>query len=243
MSRARGADFSSWQDTAAVERALAHGLDFAFVKATEGTSYVSPTMPDQLRLLVGRVPVVGLYHFLDAGADGAAQFDHFERSVFESIGHSEPGRLIAVDYEAAGVTDAIARAFIRRGKQRGFRVGLYGSSMIARRRLGQAWTWAAWWSSSPPPFRWQVWQFAAGVAGEPDWNVFNGDRAALIRWAGKVTKAVPKKRPPLRWWLHDSARADVAVGPWRTGTVPARLGSYLAAHHSGGNRSLRLERK
>lgn len=229
MSRARGADFSSAQSVARVD-AVAPQLDFAFVKLTEGTGYVNPFFGAQLETLHRHRVLVGVYHFLAAGVDGARQWDWFQNRLYVN---RLPRAVVACDYEAAGTTDAEARAFIARGRQRGYRVGLYGSAGVARKRLGQAWTWAAWWSSSPPPFRWDFWQFT-NSRGEQDFNVFRGDKAELSHWWGAQLESQvgaqinPKVRP--RWWLHDETQ-KVARGPFATVPVlAARFAAYAVAH-------------
>jgi GH25 family lysozyme M1 (1,4-beta-N-acetylmuramidase) len=229
--RARGVDLSSnqsvTQSAAVLNGIAAYGhVDFAIVKASQGVHYVNPLLEAQLGL-VTKPMVKGLYHFLD-GTDGARQWDHFEQAAGAHAAHC----LIAVDYESSGLPvntpgDAICRTFIRRGRQRGYHVGLYGSANVASRNLGQAWTWAAWWSGSPPPFRWDVWQFADHPVC--DWNVFRGDQLELTRFAAKYghrTVAVA----PLRWWLHDET-AKTAVGPFpAAAVVAARFVAYALRH-------------
>jgi hypothetical protein len=182
--------------------------------------------------------VVGIYPPLEPHVDGAAQWDHFERAAQSHLVGLH-GVLLAVDHEPlSGVlpADAVARAFIRRGQARGYKVGRYGSAgQTMRYVLGENWRWVAEWGSSPPLVRWDVWQFSG--AGKQDWNVFRGDRAQLHAWA--VTMSTPVKPKP-RWWLHD-AHTGKTLGPFRL----ARLGPalvYYAARHSS-SRSYTLERR
>lgn len=241
MTKSRGADFSSAQDLAAVRRALAQGIDFAFVKLTQGTGYVNPRATDQTVELGRRI--VGYYHFLTADADGAAQWDHFERSL-ASVNPYWHGGPIAVDHESdRGVMppDYIAAAFIRRARQRGFKVGRYASGAVFQRTrsLGEAWRWVAWWGPTPPLFAWDVWQFSDG-GGEQDWNLFNGDAEQLAAWARKVGHYKWPPHPPRRWWLHDDF-THRARGPYRLPALGAALVTYLARHPKTAR--LRLERK
>jgi GH25 family lysozyme M1 (1,4-beta-N-acetylmuramidase) len=224
-ARARGADFSSYQAERGVRTAIAHGLDFGIVKLTQGVGYVNPYARRQVKLLHEDGAVVGLYHFLEPNLDGARQWDHFEQSMRANLLYA--GVLVAVDHESLnGVTpaDQVARAFIRRGQQRGFRVGRYGSTGTTMRySLGENWRWVARWGNTPPAGAWDVWQFDG--SGQ-DLNVFRGDRAHLHAWA--ATMATPAAPRP-RWWIHDLT-APHALGPYRLARVAPALLTYAARH-------------
>jgi GH25 family lysozyme M1 (1,4-beta-N-acetylmuramidase) len=237
--RARGVDLASYQSLTETREILAdHLVNFGIVKATQGLTYRNPLADRQVGMLHAHGAVVGLYHYLDQ-TDGTRQWDHFESACRQIAGTIRI--LVAVDYEGSTVSahgDAVCKAFIRRGKQRGYHVGLYGSSSVARRNFGQAWTWAAWWSASPPPFRWDVWQFA----DQPvcDWNVFRGDLAALHAFAvthGHIHRVA--KKPPLRWWIHDN-NAQRSLGPFRSAPLMlARFVPYAFRHPNSRNYTLR----
>lgn len=218
-----------------MERALGAGIAFAFVKATEGADYVNPSLSWQVRLLRERGVHVGVYHFLTHDVDGATQFDH----LFATVGYQFA--LVACDQETDRgvlVPDAIASAFIRRAHQRGVKVGRYGDGRVMSRSLGEDWKWRAWWAQSPPPAPWRVWQFSDG-SGAQDWNVFNGDAAALAKWVDSLARH-KHKRSPLRWWLHDDAER-AARGPYRLPRLGAAVVAYLARRPKSAR--LRLERK
>jgi hypothetical protein len=231
--KARGADFSSAQTVEHVQ-GLAGGLDFAFVKATEGTDYVNPRFKDQVQAMRERHRLAGYYHFLAPGADPVRQWDHFESTIsLSGLGRAP----VALDYEAAGTSDAEARAFIRRGRQRGFRVGLYGGESICRRRLGQSWRWVAKWSKTPPAIAYDVWQWSDGF-GRQDYNVFHADAHALDHWWAVQSRR--RERRKVRWWLHDETTGSVH-GPYRLAALVAVLAGYLAKHPR--TRGVLLERK
>lgn len=229
--RARGADFSSAQTLEHVVK-VAAGLDFAFVKATQGVNYVNPLLHSQTHVLGTAGARVGYYHFLDPGSDGASQWDYFEAAIAGL--RRAP---VALDFEAKGTTDAQARAFIKRGRQRGYRVGLYGSQATCRKRLGQSWRWVAYWASEPPPIRFDVWQFTNG-GGHQDYDVFAGDKAELARWWERHSQ--PLHRKLLRWWLHDDT-THVAKGPYRLAAAAAAFAAYALRHP--GSRTYTLDRK
>lgn len=233
MSRARGSDFSSWQPVDEVAR-IAPSISFAFVKATEGLDYLNPLFAQQVHELHRHGVHVGYYHFLDPAADAVAQWDHFEQSIAGKV--RAP---VALDYEAKGATDAQAKAFIRRGRQRGYRVGLYGSETVCKRRLGQAWRWVAKWSDKPPVSRWDVWQFTNGH-GRQDYNVYAGDLHHLRAWWQRQSDPLRRKVRP-RWWLTDLDHSNAPQGPLWLVQVGARLLAYARAHP--GSHLYTLERK
>jgi GH25 family lysozyme M1 (1,4-beta-N-acetylmuramidase) len=231
-ARARGADFSSYQGAAGVRTALRHGLDFGIVKLTQGVDYVNPYWREQAGLLRAHGCAVGLYHFLEPHIDGAHQWDHFEHAGIGLV-----GSVLAVDHESlSGVVpaDEVARAFIRRGKQRGYRVGRYGSTGTTMRySLGEDWRWVAKWAATPPAGKWDVWQFDG--SGQ-DLNVFRGDRAALHAWAAKMSVRTVAK-PKARWWIHDLAGGH-ALGPYRLAAVAPAFLAYAARHPHAAHYSL-----
>lgn len=234
MNGVRGADFSSYQSVEAVKAAIeTQHIAFGIVKLTEGLGYVNPLAPAQVRALHDGGCVAMAYHF-GIVADGAAEWDFFElHAAALGIGH------VAFDYEAPGVTDAMAQAFIRRAHQRGYKVGLYGSDGVARRRLGQDWTWAAHWSKTPPAYACDIWQFAPGANGAPDWDVFRGSS-----WSRFILKNERSPNPPVRrWWLHDRTPGVTAAarGPFRLPTLAAQLVGYSLRHPRSS--VLSLERK
>ena len=73
----RGVDVSSWQHPGGElidwVAAKAAGVDFAIVKATQGTDYVSPYLRDDLAGARSAGILVGAYHFVVVGPTGEAQ--------------------------------------------------------------------------------------------------------------------------------------------------------------------------
>lgn len=234
-ARAHGADFSSWQDNQHFAAAIGVGLDFAFVKLTEGTGYTYQAARNRLEQLRAHGIRCGVYHFLTPG-DGAAQWRHFA-AVLEQL----PFRgelLICLDYEAAGTSDADARAFIRAGRRDGWKVGLYGSEGgHGYAAVGAAWRWIASWRKAPPPRRgWSFWQFAPGRGGDPDWNVFNGPPAALAAfWARNAGPGRYHVRFPA------SGALSARLGPFWTKRAAARAALRYAVRHPR-LRSYRVDR-
>lgn len=92
-----GRDFSSYQGN--LTAADCAGIDFAFVKATEGADYKSPYAPQQVAMLRSQGVLVGYYHFFQPSVAVIDQLDNFNKMA-QALG---PTSLpIAVDCE---VTD------------------------------------------------------------------------------------------------------------------------------------------
>ena len=224
----RGADFSSYQDDAALERALAQGIGFAIVKLTEGTGYVNPRAVHQLEVLRAHGLRCGVYEFLDP-EQGPPQWAFFQQRLEQLPHHQE--LVVAIDYEAARTTDAEAAAFVAAGREAGYSVGLYSSSGThAYAKLGQAWHWVASWDlpkgQTPAP-PWDVWQFAPGRGGDPDWNVFHGDRTRLaLFWHAHAGRHRPR-----RFHVVFPGRPQVVLGPYKTlRAAAARALAYALRH-------------
>ncbi|MFE2229063.1 GH25 family lysozyme [Streptomyces kronopolitis] len=86
-----GVDVSSYNSSYSTE-----GLDFVFVKATEGRSYINPHQSAQASQARKAGCVVGFYHFLWPG-NIAAQAEYFVEKCA-----SVQGDLLACDWELTG---------------------------------------------------------------------------------------------------------------------------------------------
>ncbi|MEV6114341.1 GH25 family lysozyme [Streptomyces sp. NPDC052109] len=107
----RGIDVSAYQSSSYDTS----GLSFAFIKATEGHSYVSPRAGAQAKTARDAGLVVGFYHFLWPG-DLTAQAEYFVAKA-----PSRAGDILAVDWETTGdgtrASNAEKDTFIRKVKQ------------------------------------------------------------------------------------------------------------------------------
>ncbi|MFB7915766.1 glycoside hydrolase family 25 protein [Streptomyces sp. NPDC056061] len=101
-----GVDVSAYQSSFETD-----GLDFVFIKATEGRSYVNPRLSEQVKRARDADCVVGFYHFLWPG-NIAAQAEYFLSKAPEKAGD-----LLAVDWEENGegtrASNAEKDSFIR----------------------------------------------------------------------------------------------------------------------------------
>jgi len=122
-----GQDWSSYQSSAPSTA----GLSFAFMKVTEGLSYVNPRWRAQRDHARANGLVVGFYHYPHMRNDPHAEADYFLSQV-----DWQPGDLIVLDWEGydsanAGVTHAAQMAYKEswlayvKAKMPGHRVGMY----------------------------------------------------------------------------------------------------------------------
>ncbi|MEU6777334.1 glycoside hydrolase family 25 protein [Streptomyces sp. NPDC046759] len=106
----RGIDVSAYQSSSFDTS----GLSFAFIKATEGRSYVNPHATAQAKTARDAGLVVGFYHFLWPG-NLTAQAEHFV-----SAAPSKAGDILAVDWETTGdgthASNAEKDAFVKKVK-------------------------------------------------------------------------------------------------------------------------------
>lgn len=102
-----GIDVSGYQRTSFVTS----GLDFAWIKATEGTSYINPHQNGQAYTARHDGLVTGFYHFLVPG-NFNQQADYFVNKC-----GSVPGDMLAVDWEIPGISCADKDSFIRTVKR------------------------------------------------------------------------------------------------------------------------------
>ena len=179
-----GIDVSGWQrPTPSLT-----GLDFLFAKATEGTGFRDPMYATHIAAANKAKLVVGAYHF-GIGGSGADQARHF----LDVAGNVD---VYALDLErpksAPPMTQAEARIFIATVKAAGHKCGLYTSDS-GFPSLGQDWNWIAKWGAAPPARKWTIWQYADTPF---DLDQFNGDRAALLRFAGRTPAPIPPPEDP-----------------------------------------------
>lgn len=191
------------------------GVDFVFVKATEGVSYVNPKMRAQADRARRAGLVVGWYHFVRPG-DMAAQARYFAEQCA-----SIEGDPLWLDWEDPGVSCADKDRFLSELKRlRGstHRIGLYCSVDFWKNHdttsnAGDALWIAHYGVTAGHPGITAKWSFHQYTSSPLDKNVgaFT-DGQALKAWAGK-TPAPAKPAPPTvdLSRLVQAARTDPAA--------------------------------
>ncbi|KAF5357257.1 hypothetical protein D9756_006493 [Leucocoprinus leucothites] len=208
VSGPKGIDVSSYQDSFSWGKVKSNGVQFAYIKATEGTSYKNPAFNMQYSGATKSGIIRGSYHFARPDvSSGASQANYFiaHGGGWSADGITLPGAL-DIEYNPHG-----SRCY-----------GLSHSAMVAwikdfsntyHSKTGRYpviytttdyWTtctgnasgfqdnnplWIARWGSSvgalPAGYKFTTfWQYAqSGSSGPGDQDVFNGDAAGLKRFA------------------------------------------------------------
>jgi hypothetical protein len=151
---------------------------FVGIKASEGHTYVSPTLGAQVATARAAGLVVLLYHFLWPG-DPQVQAQWFERTVRP---YAVLADLLVCDWEATKggtATEADKDAFIAEVRRLlpGYKVGVYvnRSQWNASAKRAGDFLWLAAYTADPGVTGWTFWQYADhGPNGEPlDQNYAN----------------------------------------------------------------------
>lgn len=194
----KGIDVSSYQS----ETYSTSGLDFVFVKATEGTSYVNPKQHRQAATARTAGLALGFYHFLWPG-DPEAQARYFVDKCA-----SVHGDMLVCDWETTqggAPSNGEKDAFLRAVKQlRGdtHKIGLYCNRdyWLTRDKTSYAadFLWIADPTAAGKPRIQAQWTFHQySTSGGLDRNVGRFDsRAKLLSWCGYPNAPKPKPAKP-----------------------------------------------
>ncbi|WP_030975111.1 glycoside hydrolase family 25 protein [Streptomyces sp. NRRL S-1824] len=212
----QGQDWASYQSATPSTA----GLAFTFIKATEGTGYVSPRMAAQTAHARAAGLVVGFYHFLRPGSMIA------QAAYFVAKAASQDGDILAADWEDSGVSCAAKDQFIREVKRLRptHRVVLYCNTSYWKSRDTTSYAGDGLWIADPnhpsgsPGISadWLFQQYSS--AGGVDRNVANSKHfktvADLRAWAGGTT---PEEENP----MAGITKADIYDAVWKTDKAPA----------------------
>jgi lysozyme len=196
---ARGIDVSHYQGRIDWRAVSGDGIGFAYMKATEGATFVDHAFARNWSGAGEAGIVRGAYHRFRAGRDALAQANHFLSVVSLRDGDLPP----VLDVESTdGVSDARlirgVRAWLAEVERRtGKRPIVYTKPGFRRAHLGSAlddyplWI-AEYGVDSPSVARWHLWQHSergrvAGIAHEVDLDRFNGSHAELRELAAGGT--------------------------------------------------------
>lgn len=200
----RGVDVSRYQGDIDWPVLAGQGIDFAFIKATEGSTLVDPRFAANLDGATAAGLRVGAYHFFSFESGGATQADN----VIRTVPAADDLLPIAIDLEFYG--DFWVRPAPVEDVRRELRVLLdrlaahygrmpiiyttgqeYGRYVSGAFPGVEIWIRDVWWTPSLPDRRpWTFWQFSDrhrldGYAGEErfiDVNVFAGSRDEWERY-------------------------------------------------------------
>lgn len=190
----RGIDISRHNGTVDFDSVAAAGIEFVYIKASEGTSHRDRAYPRNRREAACAGLPVGAYHFFRFECDGRRQAVNF----LAAIGDSHPELPLAIDIEEWGnpaevATDVVVerlrtmRALLENA---GYRTVVYTNKNGYHRfvEADDAELWICSFTDPPLPHgRWRLWQHShrahvPGIDGDVDLNTFNGSRAEFHRW-------------------------------------------------------------
>lgn len=193
----RGVDVSAYQGDIDWDVLSAQGIDFAYIKATEGSSFVDPCFAQNQQRAAETPLRTGAYHFFSFESSGDTQADNFIAQVPKWEGMLPP----AVDVEFYGafrqaplpteqVQAQLDIMLTRLEQHYGVRPILYATQSAYTRYLADYDGYDIWIRNvfTRPQLgarRWAFWQYTdharlQGYDGEErfiDMNVFNGSRA------------------------------------------------------------------
>jgi len=189
-----GIDVSAHQDAIDWEAVAADGVHFAFIKATEGSTFTDERFVDNWAEARAAGVRVGAYHYFSACRGGEDQAQHFldvvsaAEAQLPSVVDVEPDarcnrgtRWTNAPREVALWLDAVEDAT-------GTRPLVYGSDHVQRDHLADldAERWVAAYSRVPSVPSWSVWQHTergqiAGIDGPVDRNL-----ATAAWWSAQI---------------------------------------------------------
>jgi hypothetical protein len=186
-------------------------VDFAIIKVTEGSSWVSSRWTGQRQWARDHGLSVGFYHFARPG-DMIAQADRFLDQII-----LQPGDHLWFDWEDAGVSNAQKDAWISyvQGKAPGHRVGLYCNTSFWLNRDTTGFAGDGLWiatggipAGSPPiQSNWLIHQYS--TAGDYDHDLAQfASRADMITWAQGDDMALSAED---KTWITNTIKAQVTA--------------------------------
>lgn len=225
-ARLLGIDVSRYQGTVDWAKVKAAGCKFAFIKATEGRTWVDPMFARNWRELKEKGIPRGAYHFFRTDAPLQAQIDNF----CNTVGSLEAGDLPPVlDVEVPSFWNHLSvkqRLDLVNGWQRGVEQKLgvkpiiYLSTSFATdvlkgdQTLAAYILWLAHYTAQPNPrvpapwTTWDFWQWSEngtidGIKDQKvDMNFFNGTEADLerIKVPAHAVQHLPVRKPGGTGW-------------------------------------------
>lgn len=209
-----GIDVSSWQ---AGINIAAVPADFAIVKATQGTNYVSPVFRAQADATLNSGKLLGIYHYI-SGGNWQAEAEYFVNAVKDYVGRA----VLALDFESGDNSAYGDTAYLQRCAQTVYNLTgvhplLYGSQRDYGRlaQVSKATNCGLWIAQYPNYERtgyqdtpWNEGAYSCAIrqysssgilpnyGGNLDLNKFYGDAAAWQKYAQTDLDAVPQTVEP-----------------------------------------------
>ena len=196
----KGIDVSYYEPSVDWPTVHANGIDFAIIRATDGTQYIDPSFPAYWAGAKAAGVIRGAYQFFRPAEDPIAQAD----LLLQRMGPPEPGDLPPIiDVEVnGGLAPADVAAAVRAwvshvaaaiGRQPIIYAGLYSwHDLTNNTDITTSPLWVAQYTTAPCPdipspwTRWEMWQDSStgsvpGIPGSTlDLDLFNGSHDDLV---------------------------------------------------------------
>lgn len=197
----KGVDVSHWQGTIDWQQAKGTGIKFAFMKATEGTTFVDPEFSNNWAGAKQQGILRGAYHFFRAGSDGVAQAQHFVNVMGPLANGDLPPvlDLETMDGQSSATVIQRSKDFMAEvekltGRTPAIYSGGFFKSLGSPSGFSQYYLWDAHWGVTCPNIpdagwsTWTFWQYTdqesvAGIGNAVDGDEFNGTLQDLIALA------------------------------------------------------------
>lgn len=184
-----GIDISSHNGLPDLHKAAKDGVEFAWIKATEGVTFRDKDFSANHRAAGKAGLKRGAYHFFRFDRDGVEQAINF----MEAIGNRPLEMGVAIDVESSGNPEGIAEDIVKDRlaelveylNLRGLAPTLYCNKKDYYTYLADSFPgnslWICSFSNDPISTDWTFWQFnhkgsVKGISGNVDLNVFGGSR-------------------------------------------------------------------
>ncbi len=255
-----GIDVSHWDGAIDWGKMKAAGVEFAFLKATEGTTFLDPQFATYWKAAPQAGIIRGAFHFFRPAADALKQADFFVDTAGVPVAGDFP---LTIDLETtdnlpAAEVAAGALAFLARVEERTGRVPIiYTSARVFDTVLGTPagfehyLLWDAQWNvscpniSSPTWTNWAFWQTndngQLGGLSNLDLDQFNGSKADLLTFVNPpvaTPDAGPAVTPPFEF--GDGGTSDGSTSDGGTCTTTAHGCSYTGTDHTTAGAALWL---
>ncbi|WP_028591111.1 glycoside hydrolase family 25 protein [Paenibacillus massiliensis] len=205
---AEGIDVSRYQGTVDWRKVRAAGKSFAFIKATQGSTYRDPNYTTNVKGARAAGVLDGAYHFVDATSteEAVRQAQNFAKALQDEGGASSFAFPPVMDYEnnpanlSKPQINAIAKSFLNELERlTGRKPMIYTGNSFANQfdaSLGSYTLWIARYSTTRVPAdtpawkQWDFWQYSDsgrvnGIQGAVDLNVYRGTEQELRQAYGQ----------------------------------------------------------
>lgn len=260
----QGLDVSGWQTSVNWAAQKSMGARFAYVKATEGTTFVSTSFASQYSGAYGAGLIRGAYHFaIPSVSSGSAQADYF---VNHGGGWSADGKtmppLLDIEYNPYSSLGNIC--YNMSAADMVSWIHDFSNRMITRTgRAPAIYSTTDWWKTctgnsagftgnplhlanyasvvAALPASWQffsVWQYTSTGAFAGDSNVWNGTEASLSSFATHANPSVPVPVPPVG--IVNPSAIAVKVASLNGALGAATSGEIYGLGYGGGKQCFQL---